>query len=191
MKIDSNAKRHDDAVGMSVASAQEIPVRLIRESDLSAFKALRLEALRLHPYAFGMDFEEDSREPDSVWVERVRKAVSDPDSAIVVADAGTELAGMVGIWRNKGAKCRHAAGIWGVYVREQYRGQRLGQRMIEQALDRCRSRQIRIVRLAVADTNAAAIRCYERCGFAASGISREEIRVGDVYHDELLMSRKL
>jgi ribosomal protein S18 acetylase RimI-like enzyme len=168
-----------------------IAIRLIRESDLGAFKTLRLEALRLHPYAFGMDFEEDSRRAESVWVERVQKGAGDPDNPIIVADAGAELAGMVGVWRNTGAKCRHAAGIWGVYVRAAYRGQKLGQRMIEQAVEWCRGRQIRIVRLAVADTNTPAIKCYERCGFVSSGISREEIRVGDTYYDERMMWKRV
>jgi ribosomal protein S18 acetylase RimI-like enzyme len=167
-----------------------ILIRSICETEVAEFKALRLEALRTSPEAFGTDFEEDSRHPDSTWVERVRKAVHDSDGSIVVADAGTELAGMVGVYRNQGAKCRHAAGIWGVFVRPQYRGQKLGQRMIESAMQWCRSREIRIVRLTVAVHNAPAIKCYETCGFSMSGTSPEEIRVGDKYFDELLMWRR-
>ena len=36
-----------------------------------------------------------------------------------------------------------------------------------------------------------AIRCYRRCGFRVCGVQPEVIRVGDVYHDELLMWRRV
>jgi ribosomal protein S18 acetylase RimI-like enzyme len=169
----------------------DISIRFLGESDLAAFKALRLEGLREHPESFGTDFDEDSRQPDSVWSDRVRKAVDDSGGSIVLADAGGELAGMVGIWRNGGVKNRHAANIWGVYVRPRYRRLKLADRMIGQALDWCRSRDVRIVRLSVAAWNAAAVRCYRRCGFLVYGVSPEEIRIGEVYHDELLMWRRV
>ena len=40
-------------------------------------------------------------------------------------------------------------------------------------------------------SNAPAIRCYQRCGFIVYGLSPEEIRVGEAYHDELLMFRRV
>jgi RimJ/RimL family protein N-acetyltransferase len=168
----------------------EIRIRLIQESDLTAFKALRLEALRSCPEAFGTDFEEDSKQPESVWIERVAKAAKNDDGTIFVVDAGRELVGMMGIYRNSGAKRRHSAGIWGVYVRPAFRGKNLAMQMVERVMEWCREREIRIVRLTVSDGNRAAIACYEKCGFVASGTSREEIRVGETYFDELMMWRR-
>ncbi|HEX4053046.1 MAG TPA: GNAT family N-acetyltransferase [Tepidisphaeraceae bacterium] len=173
-----------------MSGLHKISIRGIRESDLAAYKALRLEALREHPESFGTDYEEDGALPESVWVERVRKAVEDPGGRIVLADAGDELAGMVGVHRNPGAKTRHAASIWGVYVRPQYRGKRMVDQMIEEILNWCRPRGVRIVRLSATPTGPAA-RCYQRCGFQVYGVSPEEIRVGEKYYDELLMWRRV
>ncbi len=170
--------------------SNDISVRGIRESDLAAYKALRLEALRDHPESFGTDYEEDLAQPQAVWVERVRKAVEDPDSRIVVADADGELAGMTGVFRSHGVKNRHAAHIWGVYVQPKYRGRRLVDQMIEEVLNWCRSREVRIVRLSATCVSPAA-RCYQRCGFQVYGVSPEEIRIGERYYDELLMWRRV
>jgi RimJ/RimL family protein N-acetyltransferase len=168
----------------------EIAIRFIEERDVLALKALRLEALRDCPEAFGSDYEENLKQPDSFWEERLGKAARHKDQTIVLADAGGELAGMVGVVRNSGAKCRHAAGIWGVFVRPKYRGRKLPARMIEAVMRWCRERGIRIVRLTVNSENQVAIRCYEKCGFAVSGRSLEEIRVGERYFDELMMWRR-
>lgn len=169
----------------------EIPIREIRESDLPAFKALRLEALREHPAAFGSAYEDGMREPESTWVERVRKAAEGASQCVFLGDAGGELAGMLGVVRQTGSKTDHAAFVWGVYVRPAYRGRGLGKRLMGHALDWCRARKIRLVRLSVATGNERAVRCYEECGFVGYGTSPEEIRIGDVYYDELLMWRRV
>ena len=168
-----------------------ISIRFIRESDVAAFKALRLEALREHPEAYGMDFEEETAQPDSVWNDRVGKAAGDPSGSIVLADAGEELAGMVGVWRGTGVKTRHEANIWGVYVRPKYRGHKLTDQMIVEALGWCRGGNVRIVRLTVVTCNASAVRCYQRAGFMVCGVSPEKIRIGDVYYDDLMMWRRV
>src|SRR5438552_6517350 len=106
-------------------------IRSIMEDDLAAFKALRLEALRDHPEAFGTDFEESNRDPESAWIERIRTAIEGEAGRIFLADAGHDgLAGMLGVYRSRGVKNRHAANIWGVYIRPQFRGERLCEKLM-------------------------------------------------------------
>ncbi len=169
----------------------EISIRFIRKSDLPAFKALRLEALRGHPDAFGSDHEENLDRPESFWIERVEKLVDNPHGCAVVAESGEELAGMVGVWREEGRKCLHNAHIWGVYIRPAHRGKKLMDRMIDRAIEWCRGNGIRIVRLTVATHNASAIRCYLRCGFAVYGVSPAELLVDGRFIDELLLFRRI
>lgn len=171
--------------------ANDISIRFIRESDLAAFKALRLEALRMHPEAYGSDYEENLREPESTWIDRVKSAIDNPGGCIVLAEANGELAGMAGVFRGGGVKGRHIATIWGVYVRPGHRGQQLSEKMIAEAIGWCRMNEVRIARLTVVTCNGSAIRRYLRCGFAIYGVSPEEIRIGDVYYDELLMWRRV
>jgi len=165
-------------------------IRSIEMSDLAAFKALRLEALKNHPEAFGTDYHESLGEPDSNWIERVRDSVNSDTNCLFLADAEDELAGMLGVFRSRGAKNRHAGTVWGVYVRPAYRGQKLVDRMMHEALEWCTQRGIRIVRLS-ATNSTAAVRCYLRCGFVVYGVSPEEIRVDETYYDEVLMYRRV
>jgi RimJ/RimL family protein N-acetyltransferase len=47
---------------------------------------------------------------------------------------------------------------------------------------------MRIVRLATAAGNEAAVRCYERCGFTPYGLEPEALFVGGRAVDDLLMA---
>jgi RimJ/RimL family protein N-acetyltransferase len=168
-----------------------IEIRPIRATDLAAYKALRLEALRAHPEAYGSDFSEQVDEPDSVWRGRIQSSLDGDAAHIVVADAAGELAGMAGVFRDAGLKTRHSAILVAVYVAPRWRGRRLADAIVRRALAWCASADVRILRLAVATTNVPAIRCYQRCGFHVCGVQPEVIRVGDTYHDELLMWRRV
>src|ERR1700722_6723666 len=150
-----------------------LSIRLVRDADAIRFRELRLEAFRGHPEAFGTDYEDDLALPDSVWSDRMRKAMTDPNHAIVVADAEGQLVGMTGVWRDVGRKVRHNATIWGVYVRQEYRGRKVGQQMIEAVLNWCRTKEARMVRLTVTTSNTAAIACYVACGFHVYGVGPE------------------
>jgi RimJ/RimL family protein N-acetyltransferase len=166
-------------------------IRFLRKSDLPAFKALRLEALRGHPDAFGSDFDEESRRPESFWTERLNKLIDSPDGCVIVAEFEEGLVGMVGVRRQEGRKNRHSAFIWGVYIRPAYRGKKLMDRMIDRAIDWCKSGGIQIVRMTVGTHNTYAIRCYLRCGFAVYGVSPAELLVDGRFIDELLLFRRI
>jgi RimJ/RimL family protein N-acetyltransferase len=166
-------------------------IRPIRSSDLSAFKALRLESLKAHPEAFGASHEDESALPDSSWIERIQNNLDKPSGVVFLAEETNQLAGMTGVWVNAGSKQNHSGGIWGVYVRPQFRGQKLSERLMQEALTWCKTRNLRLVRLTVAVGNTPAIRSYARCGFQVYGTNPQVIRVGDTYHDELMMWRPL
>jgi ribosomal protein S18 acetylase RimI-like enzyme len=53
---------------------------------------------------------------------------------------------------------------------------------VEEAKTTCRS-----IRLCVVSSNDAAIRLYESFGFSVWAKEVEALKVGDVYHDEILM----
>lgn len=44
------------------------------------------------------------------------------------------------------------------------------------------------VRLTVVATNTAAVRQYTRAGFNQYGLERRALKIGDDYHDEVLMA---
>ena len=170
---------------------ENVPVRPVQESDASAFRALRLEALKAHPDAFGADYAESEARPLEHWQARAR-----PDQTgmqfTFVAESDNMLIGMAGIYRSGDLKSRHSSSIWGVYVREAWRGRRIADALVMACVDWAQSQgDIRIVKLCVVTTNVAAVRCYVRCGFAMYGIEPEAIVWNGVYYDELLMARRI
>src|SRR5687768_5723352 len=124
----------------------ETIIRPIQESDFAAYRELRLEALKAHPESFGSDYAEQAADPDSAWLDRIRGSVDGTMSRLFVAEAGGELAGTAGVYRHRGVKVQHGASLVSVYVRLQWRGRRLGERMIEKAVAWCAAAKVRNVR---------------------------------------------
>src|SRR5262249_2308 len=165
-------------------------VRVLGPSDATAFRALRVRALREHPNAFGRTPEEvDSVE---VWTERLRiDGGSDVDFLLGAVDAET-LVGTVGCHRDRGAKQRHIAYIWGMYVVPEQRGTGLGRRLLLAALDRVPTwPDVEHVWLDVTIGNAAARALYASCGFTSIAVKPRALKVGDYYFDEELMALPL
>jgi RimJ/RimL family protein N-acetyltransferase len=168
-----------------------VTIRPTREADAAAYRELRLEALRTHPEAFGADHAESLARPIERWQQNVRDGAGSDLGVTYVAEAGGALAGMTGIYRDSGIKMRHRATIWGVYVRPEWRGAGIADVLIEACVGWARDLGLRLVTLSVVTTNAAAIRCYVRCGFSVYGMEPEVIYHDGVYYDELLMVHKL
>ncbi len=167
-------------------------VRPTRTSDAPAFRDLRLEALKRHPEAFGADYETCSAWPDAEWENRVERGAGDEHGITYVAESPNgALAGMTGVFRGDGPKARHGGLIWGVYVREAWRGRGVAEALLGACVDWAREHGLRLVKLAVVTTNAPAIRLYVRRGFSVYGVEPEVIFADGVYHDELLMVRRL
>lgn len=163
----------------------DIILRSAVPGDATAYREMRLEALREHPHAFGAGYEETLAHPDTYWQKRMQ--MDDEWDALYLAEYGGKLIGMTGIHRDSGKKGQHAALVWGVYVRDGWRGMRIADELIRLCLDWGRRHGVVIARLGVATTNTAAIRCYERCGFSNYGIERKSVFQDGVYYDEYMM----
>lgn len=164
-------------------------IRTTTPDDAPALRELRLLALRTAPEAFGTHHDEDAAQPPERWVSR---CTPNENAALFVAAAGDgALMGMAGVVCDGRKKTGHAAFLWGVFVRPEARGSRLGTRLVETCLDWARARGLERARLSVVSSNGAAIRCYVRCGFSVYGVETDALRVDGVPYDELLMARAL
>jgi ribosomal protein S18 acetylase RimI-like enzyme len=169
----------------------KVTIRPSREQDVYAYRDLRQEALRLHPEAFGGDYEESLAYPLERWQKNVRDGAGSEKSILFVAEADGVLVGMTGIYRHDGVKMRHSANIWGVYVRSEWRGLGIIDALLAACLDWATAQRVRLAKLSVVTTNVPAIRSYVRAGFSVYGLEPEVIMVGGSYYDELLMVRRL
>jgi RimJ/RimL family protein N-acetyltransferase len=164
-----------------------IQIRQAAIEDAPRLRDLRLEALAGHPQAFTSDYGSSSKEEPTVWVERLERYAKSVDEALQIAVAGDDLVGMTGIYRDPRPKIRHAATIWGVYVKPGWRGLGIGDQLVNACLDWAREHEIIFVRLAVITPNVSAIQCYQRCGFSVYGIEPKSLLWEGRYYDELLM----
>lgn len=171
---------------MNTQSAEEIAIRHSVLTDVDSYRELRLEALKNHPTAFGADYAENLRKPPTYWLERL--TIKSDEQALFFAEQNRQLISMTGIFRSLSSKSRHAATIWGVYVKPAWRGQRIAEALIRACLSWAEQQNIVIVKLAVITGNLSAIRCYERCGFTTYGTEPKAIRYKGAYHNEYLMS---
>ena len=163
----------------------EPAIRRVTEEGVKALIEIRLEALQNHPVAFSADYENDLQRPLPEWLQRIG------ESPTFIAWDGETAVGMAGIFPGRSSKTNHQGTIWGVYVRPAYRGQGLGGALVRRCLDYARENGSKIIYIAAASNNTAAIRCYERCGFSVFGLQPMAICVNGRYYDELLMAQVL
>ncbi|HWD26675.1 MAG TPA: GNAT family N-acetyltransferase [Rhizomicrobium sp.] len=154
--------------------------------DAGALRVVRLEALANHPENFGSDHASEAAQPIDWW----RARMASPAGVGFGAWIGGELAGIISFGAETQEKHRHQGGIGSFYVRPGHRGQGVGDALMTAALEEA-ARRVEQVELTVTASNAGAIRLYERHGFETVGRKPRSIRVGDVYHDELEMWRRV
>ena len=166
-----------------------VDIRILTEADAALFQALRLRGLREAPAAFSSSYEEEcDRSLDEVRP----RLQSSRESAVFGAVVGDELAGVVGIRREKPRKLAHRAVLWGMYVAPEHRKLKIGRALVERALQyAAETIGARQVVLGVGANNSAAIALYERVGFESFGIERDYIFAAREYHDEMHMLRFL
>jgi ribosomal protein S18 acetylase RimI-like enzyme len=79
-------------------------------------------------------------------------------------------------------------GVLGMGLLPEFRGQRLGDRLIQQTLAAARAFGLNRVELSVRENNAGAIALYNRVGFEIEGLQRNATRVDGVYENVVLMA---
>lgn len=164
----------------------DVLIRTATLADAEGYRALRLEALLKHPTSFGQSYETILAQPQRYWLERLEP---NPNQRLYFAEHGETLVGMTGIVRSDAPKFQHSATIWGVYVKEAWRGQHIAEALIRACLEWAKTGGVVVVKLAVVAGNQPAIRCYERLGFQTYGIEPQVIFYAGKYYDEYLMSR--
>lgn len=166
-------------------------VRALIESDAEAFWRVRLRALRDHPEAFGMAYEDARATPLEEIAERFRTTYTGRESFVLGA-FDPALVGITGCFREEGGKRRHKALIWGMYVAPEARSRGVGRALLVEAIARARQWPgLAQIHLGVMTENTAARRLYRSLGFEVYGLEPRSLRVGERYLDEEHMVLRL
>ena len=143
---------------------------LEKENDLQAFKTIRIEAVLDAPESFGESSTEVMHRDEKSFIHNL----SDHDKGDFVLgyfDHGI-LLGVAGYYREANEKLSHKGNIWGVYVTPSYRGQGVSTLLLAKAIEIIRVRTgIKQLQLAVATSNAPAVKLYESFGLRSMGPS--------------------
>jgi len=161
-------------------------IRRLERADLADFRRVRLDALRLHPEAFGSSYEEEAQEALAEFARFIA-----PPSATFGGFAGDWLVGIAGLHVSPRLKQRHRGKLVGVYVDAAFRRAGLARGLAETVIGAARQAKLRSLSLAVTVGNAAARRLYVGLGFQSYGIERRTLLVNGVLHDEELMALDL
>ncbi len=138
-----------------------VRVQRMDADDWQRVSAIRLEALRDAPDSFARTFDDEQALAPEDWRARLRRAatfLANEDGLDVGMVTGAAYRGQPG-----------AAGLFGMWLAPRARGRGIADRLVDQVIGWARSGGFERLLLEVGDDNTAAIRLYERKGFAATG----------------------
>jgi len=127
------------------------------------------------------------------WFTNLYQRARRGEAVVVVGEADGHAVGMATVAspRNGGSDSEGGhVGVLGITVDRPYRGRGLGAVLLRTALEQARGR-FEIVRLNVFSVNVRARSLYERFGFRLCGHLDREVKRGDRYLDEEIMTLDL
>lgn len=140
-------------------------IRALTNDDDAAWAERRLEALTAHPLLFGSAPPADPACLRDVFRQRLA-----PESVVLGAYDEQRLVGIVGVTRDDGAKERHKAFLWGMFVTPAARRHGVGRALLAVAIDHARTwAGVEQLHLTVSEAPGNAKVLYERLGFVAWG----------------------
>jgi ribosomal protein S18 acetylase RimI-like enzyme len=139
-------------------------VQRMHPDQFERVRAVRLRALRDAPDAFWTTADEEERTTPTQWRERL----ASPRSVTFVAvDNGDDVGLVVGAPHHAD---QGDAGLYSMWVAPEARRKRVGSALVAAVIHWARDSGYRTLRLDVADGNTAAVRLYQRMGFAPTGV---------------------
>ncbi|MEO5930372.1 MAG: GNAT family N-acetyltransferase [Candidatus Kapaibacterium sp.] len=152
------------------------------------FRALRLQALKEEPQAFGSSYERNITQPDQHWIDRLKSVEERIWEALFAEDNG-ELVGLMGAHFPQ--ETPDTAVIVMVFVRREKRGLGIAEMLLESLLQRLRGRPgIERAALTVNMAQKTAVALYTRFGFRTMRIEAGMMGDGNI-HDEYVMEKYL
>ena len=159
-------------------------IRLLEKENWKQFKAIRLEALSECPEAFGSSLEEESNLSDAEFEQNFKK------STFFGAIQNNQLVGCTGFFICSLSKMSHRGVVFSMYIKNGYRGQGIGNALLNAVITHAKNRVIQL-HLTVVTTNQTALKLYQKNGFRIYGTEPRALKIGDQFYDEHMMVLEL
>lgn len=143
-----------------------IRLEQVSAAGISAFKAIRLRALRESPSAFGSTYQREAQFSDEEWTKRATRWNGERGIGYLAIDDG-EACGIAGALLDDADTTR--AQLVSMWTAPTHRQRGVGRLLVEEVERWARSRGVRTLSLMVTSKNDAAISFYLRLGFARTG----------------------
>jgi len=140
---------------------EDLKIEELRTDEAERLAEIRLRALRDTPDAFDSTYEENCARPPESWTEQLTTMPT-----FVAVSNGVDI-GMARGARDR--SCDSSAWLLSMWVSSEYRGQRIGERLIDAVTSWARALGMARLLLDVADDNASAVALYARKGFQPTG----------------------
>lgn len=161
-------------------------VRNLDVSDISEFKAIRVECVSDAPLSFRASPEEVSTKAHKDF-ERELCGNMERDF-FVGAFIGGKLVGVAALYHQSHAKMLHKAELGSVYVKPEYRNRGVARELALDIIGKVkRDGVVKYIKLSVSTHNEAAIKVYKGLGFSIYGTEPGVVYLDGRYHDEYLM----
>ncbi|MES2729431.1 MAG: GNAT family N-acetyltransferase [Pseudomonadota bacterium] len=156
-------------------------IRTLVKDDWADWKRIRLEAIKLHPDAFGGSYEDEVQNPDESFQQGLTK------NTIFGALSNGVLVGVAGFFIFSHRKMQHRGNLFSMYLRKEHRGQGIADQLIETVIAHAKSEVLQL-HCTVVTNNPAAIKLYQKYGFEIYGTEPRSLKVDNSYYDEHLMA---
>lgn len=177
--------RRDESGGFRNADQQAqvtgrpMEIRRLTTAHAAGYRAIMLQGYAQEPETFIATVPEREPLPLEWWACRVS---DDPDSTQRVFGAFVEdrLIGVAGLRREQRPRTLHKSSLFGLFVLPQFRDRGIARALVEAVLEEARSMPAtRVVRLTVTESNGAALRLYESCGFRPFGTEPMAVKMDE------------
>jgi len=111
--------------------AESFAIRRLTAADLRAYKALRDRMLEAYPEAFTSDASTERGRRADDYLPRLGLDRHEGGHLLLGAWNGAELAGAIGLERDRRDKVRHIAHVIGMMVKPEAQGYGLGRALLE------------------------------------------------------------
>lgn len=160
----------------------KITIKKLTSSDWKTYKELRLQMLTEEPQAYSQTLEELEKRSDKEWEEKTQA-----DNMIILAVwLDGKLAGMNGLFYEE----KDVVAIWGMFVREEFRGMGLGKRLMQEIENEIRKDGgVKKIQVSVTSSQAAAFELYKKLGFREIKRMSNKTRFNGQSYDETLLEK--